>query len=316
MMSDEGALLATILAHPADDLPRLVLADWWEERGLHDRAEFIRVQCELHRWTDPLKCPQCGGSYDMSIEMDGHAEGGGFLPSAELWCHHDHVWHYGDIDTLRKRERELFERNKCEWFGSSWAILWLDCEQEDSEGQYPESPHAFVRRGFVEAVRLPVAAFMGGECGRCGGRRNAMVRHCDRAVCSVTSRTMGCHCDCSGCIGCTGCDNTGRTPRIATDLFRTQPVTRVEFTDREPFVAGQGFVDWYDVHDDEQDRGLPRLHPASDLPTELFNGLTGGELMRVHMWRYTSADLAVTALSDAAVALGRERAAALTPSPG
>jgi uncharacterized protein (TIGR02996 family) len=45
---DEG-LFRTILAQPADDAPRLVYADWLEEHGQPERAEFIRLQCELAR---------------------------------------------------------------------------------------------------------------------------------------------------------------------------------------------------------------------------------------------------------------------------
>src|SRR5262245_5515961 len=41
--------LRTIREHPDDDGPRLVYADWLEERGECDRAEFIRVQCELEQ---------------------------------------------------------------------------------------------------------------------------------------------------------------------------------------------------------------------------------------------------------------------------
>jgi uncharacterized protein (TIGR02996 family) len=48
-MSDETALLAAIRAAPADDAPRLVYADWLDEHGRPERAEFIRVQCELAR---------------------------------------------------------------------------------------------------------------------------------------------------------------------------------------------------------------------------------------------------------------------------
>jgi uncharacterized protein (TIGR02996 family) len=40
-------LLAACRVHPADDLPRLVLADWLDENNQADRAEFIRVQMEL-----------------------------------------------------------------------------------------------------------------------------------------------------------------------------------------------------------------------------------------------------------------------------
>ncbi len=41
------ALLAACRARPADDLPRLVLADWLDENGQPERAEFVRVQVEL-----------------------------------------------------------------------------------------------------------------------------------------------------------------------------------------------------------------------------------------------------------------------------
>ena len=43
-MSDREALLAAIRQFPDDDAPRLVFADWLQERDEHDRAELIRVQ--------------------------------------------------------------------------------------------------------------------------------------------------------------------------------------------------------------------------------------------------------------------------------
>ena len=49
-MSDDPeylALLAAVFASPRDDLPRLVLADWLEERGQTDRAVYIRCECEF-----------------------------------------------------------------------------------------------------------------------------------------------------------------------------------------------------------------------------------------------------------------------------
>ena len=46
-MSDRDALLAAILAHPDDDTPRLVYADWLDEHDEPDRAEFIRIQHRL-----------------------------------------------------------------------------------------------------------------------------------------------------------------------------------------------------------------------------------------------------------------------------
>jgi len=44
---DELAFLRSITADPSDDTVRLVYADWLEEHGKSERAEFIRVQIEL-----------------------------------------------------------------------------------------------------------------------------------------------------------------------------------------------------------------------------------------------------------------------------
>jgi uncharacterized protein (TIGR02996 family) len=49
MHPDEAALLKAVCASPADDLPRLVYADWLDEHDRGIRAEFIRGQIELHR---------------------------------------------------------------------------------------------------------------------------------------------------------------------------------------------------------------------------------------------------------------------------
>ncbi len=43
----EHQLLQNIIANPDSDAPRLIYADWLEEQGNIDRAEFTRVQCEL-----------------------------------------------------------------------------------------------------------------------------------------------------------------------------------------------------------------------------------------------------------------------------
>src|SRR5262245_48701346 len=46
---DNQAFLDAIIAAPEDDAPRLVYADWLDDHGDSDRAEFIRVQCDLAR---------------------------------------------------------------------------------------------------------------------------------------------------------------------------------------------------------------------------------------------------------------------------
>jgi uncharacterized protein (TIGR02996 family) len=45
-MVDEPALMQAILANPTDDAPRLVYADWLEERG-DPRAELLRIQTAM-----------------------------------------------------------------------------------------------------------------------------------------------------------------------------------------------------------------------------------------------------------------------------
>jgi uncharacterized protein (TIGR02996 family) len=47
-MSEKG-LLQAILDAPVDDVPQLVYADWLDDHGDSERAEFIRPQCRLAR---------------------------------------------------------------------------------------------------------------------------------------------------------------------------------------------------------------------------------------------------------------------------
>jgi uncharacterized protein (TIGR02996 family) len=53
-MTNERALLAAIIANPDDDTVRLVYADFLEENGEGERAEFIRLQVELARGVKKL----------------------------------------------------------------------------------------------------------------------------------------------------------------------------------------------------------------------------------------------------------------------
>src|SRR5438309_575800 len=46
------AFLASILETPDDDVPRLIYADWLDDQGDTERAEFIRLQIELARLSE------------------------------------------------------------------------------------------------------------------------------------------------------------------------------------------------------------------------------------------------------------------------
>ena len=47
METDDAALWRAVVATPHDDAPRLIYADWLDEHGQPERAEFVRVQCRL-----------------------------------------------------------------------------------------------------------------------------------------------------------------------------------------------------------------------------------------------------------------------------
>src|SRR5262245_36293651 len=82
----EEAFLEDIRTHPEDDAPRLVFADWLDERGDADRAELIRVQCELAR---------------SGVDQRRRAE-------------------------LEQRQQQLLAAGEREWAGplAAWGCIW------------------------------------------------------------------------------------------------------------------------------------------------------------------------------------------------
>jgi uncharacterized protein (TIGR02996 family) len=123
--------LRAILAMPDDDGPRLVAADWWDERGAAERAEFVRVQCELAR-----RYPGWSG-----VPAMGSLGAGG--PYAEL----------------RRRERDLWraggDTDGRGWFagcGLGGYVIYLVPS--------PDNMTAVVRRGFVEEITVTAADFL------------------------------------------------------------------------------------------------------------------------------------------------------------
>lgn len=255
-MTDADPLLATILAHPEDDLPRLVYADWLEERGEHERAEFIRVQCEL------AKSPHCKTTVNYPPNY--------IYDRAKLWnC---------ERCLLMFRERKLMDAsdgdNLRSWLGNLGG--YKPFADPTGCGWDSGQIRVTLRRGFVESVRLPLAAFMGGEDCRC--------------VLQGGEPWESCH----------ACAGTGRTEGIAAALFASQPVTRVNLAGVEPDNDGDDPPTWSWWKGDV---------PGA-LPKELFNLLPGDAVVDMGAWRktYDSRELAIAALSDAAVAYGRSLA--------
>ncbi len=143
-MIDRDCLLSAILESPADDLPRLVCADWLEENGEPERAEFIRVQIEIvrleaivSRWSKTPSNKKGGAAGDG-------AEAGAALAKAQ---------------NMQARERELWTPplNR-DWIKSlpMLATLLIGNDQP-SRGMLT---WGFISRGFVSSITLPRSALL------------------------------------------------------------------------------------------------------------------------------------------------------------
>jgi uncharacterized protein (TIGR02996 family) len=95
MTSDEAAFIRTILDAPDDAAPKVVFADWLEDDGQQERAEFLRLLPEIilktpsHDGCDcsfcrtakaiekrcvqlsnPPRCPKCGSTNMRAEKVD------------------------------------------------------------------------------------------------------------------------------------------------------------------------------------------------------------------------------------------------------
>jgi uncharacterized protein (TIGR02996 family) len=176
-LTDADAFIRAIIAEPDDDVPRLVYADWLDERG-DPRGEFIRVQCALASW------PPC-----LRSHFRDEFEGGMCLECQGL------------TNPLRRRERELLDEFWAKWChqtfdhiapdvgvssgGDNLRIRLYDRKpRQDEIGEF----EATFTRGFVGSVTLSWTDFQTHAdallssapirrvnrpraCGACGGRR-------------------------------------------------------------------------------------------------------------------------------------------------
>lgn len=263
-MTDRDAFLAGILANPDADLPRLAYADWLDEQGNEGdsaRAEFIRLQCELVREPTAKTCGYRPGFRQVKFCGD---------PACRSCAAYIRQW-------------ELWTKNLCRWKHDQVIV---DCAYH-IEGEAPceDAPvHAIFRRGFVDEVRGLLAWLNGGEC---DFRRDGDIDF------PCTSGQVYGMMECwdrvfrNGWRDCPRCHGTGRTTGHLHDIVRTQPVTRVVVSDREPVelpgLSGTRIHGWH-WPVGEQRNGIP--WDVYDLMPEM---------------PYPTADAARSALSDALI---------------
>lgn len=272
-LTERDALLAAVLAAPDDDLPRLVYADWLDEHGEDRWADLIRVQCEL-----------------AATES------------------------YRQRKALAEREREVFARLTGGGLPDdglpAGCVVTLDAINLDLGRTYPNPgfPVAFVRRGFVDEVRLPLPALTGRVCEGCGGSGLHRYYH------PVEIEGID---DCPGCVGG---DRPGHVGGCVSGMFRSHPVTTVWLTDREPYHNLSRRCAWANC----QWLEARLLADPFRLPAELFTRLPHKRPGRKSVADYDTPELAQADLSAAGVTWGRELAdlpplglwAGMPPAPG
>ena len=112
-MSTKNQLMKEVRANPDDDEPRLVLADWLEERG-DDYGTFIRAQCELAQLAaDDDRYPQLEVQAE-DLFIKNRTRWIKELPKYDglSWGSHDQAVHRGHWShkSVRSRKREYFTR--------------------------------------------------------------------------------------------------------------------------------------------------------------------------------------------------------------
>jgi uncharacterized protein (TIGR02996 family) len=237
------AFLQDVIEHRDDDMPRLVCADWLEERGEGVRAEFIRVQCELADWRKVLE------------RFTG-----------------DH----GDrrLAYLRRRERGLLGENVSTVPGTVWPRYCRWCEEAGINPAWVYVPGFGIpaddlagnhfRRGFVAEITCRLADWCGGRCPAEGCVHGTVT----------SERGEG--------FKCPACRGTGRIPGHGPALVRAAPLERVTLSDREPTEFGvmsltgappRPFWRWTCCPEDALGAGPDRLHRA------VFTRVPGGALV-------------------------------------
>jgi uncharacterized protein (TIGR02996 family) len=124
-MTPEDAFLEDIREHPDDDAPRLIFADWLEDNGDADRAEFIRARVLVK------------GLAGSDSPHDEQAE-----------------------ESYRWRAGVLLEANWKRWAEPLGAFYGQTTQFNWPSRGYHRDRLAYFPRGFIEAIQLDASRFI------------------------------------------------------------------------------------------------------------------------------------------------------------
>ncbi len=275
-ISQFEAFLQAIIEEPQDDPIRLIAADWLDENGQPERAEFIRVQCGI---AELEKECWCGGCVKK--------RGGGQHTNGPCAVDQERIILPSGRSTqafLRRRERELLALHGAEWVRpiaeilglTRWGNAGITCGPNDPQ----QDTNWTFRRGFICAVTCTLAGWCGKECPHCHGEGHR-GRRLPNAPCPV-------------------CHGGGRIGVHGPALVEASPLERMRMTDRRPWNAGNHRWGW--TNDAADFPAVPWY-----LPAEIFNRLAGGLQMSAGRVWYKDENTATTAASEAALAWARCR---------
>lgn len=292
-MTTREGLMAATLAAPDDDIPRLVFADWLEENGEADRAEFIRVQCEIEKHKPETVNYVRNGRYkredavrldwrlvalhdrEMQLLWAKHHE----YDSAnwELWCHAEAREEDGTPCCANGRGGMSVTPHGSIGLGegsNSCVVPFSFTEAGPPYDSHGRQVVQYFRRGFVSEIRCTFDGWCGERCLTCGGGGHDPYR--------VYESNRG---------TCPECNGTGLTTGIGPAVVRSHPVKLVVLTDREPESDSFGW--WWNWNGHGMASSLPDAiwHRVSSIHE---NGVRVGTL-------YATRELAVAALSAALI---------------
>lgn len=274
-MNDGEALHRACCMDPDDMAPRLIWADWLEEHGQPERAEFIRVQVELARighnhpseswrkeWVKnnpdsvPI-CPKCSPLHSRSREL--------LDQFGERWAKAELVEPLG----LKCQECNGTGYHRYPDFADGTANYSdsAPCHRCGGYSRYRVKPEHWAR-GMIERVELSSEAVFGQRCERC--------RHSEgyepTSVWNSARTKLGPHCN--------DCHGAGRVGGCAAAIGRTT-VREVRLTDKRPahyrglMVYGRGWSWWDDESSsDENSTASPKeIWELIELPVDpTFSG--------------------------------------------
>lgn len=157
-MTDGEALLKAILAHPEEDTPRLVYADWLQENGQEERAEFIRLQIKivaLERDMPPLikidqkprRCRKCKHFW-AGVGYCGCPHGKVRQDTIQQRIRDRHAWQV-ELEQAHARNRDLLIGSPSSWGASGEFSDWLSSVFSDHDLKNVGWKFS---RGFVESL--------------------------------------------------------------------------------------------------------------------------------------------------------------------